>query len=506
MKAFLMHRDRDFDLQRPPPRNEPDLTQDLGLTSLLGAMARGDKFLYEIARTAVFSGPEDPDSVIYRQEVLRDCLAHPAVVRDMYDLAVEAIASEKKVWHSVFDHPDSILHRSIEVLELFIDALRKLRAFAEEQASQFCSEGFTTLFATLAKELDDEYFAIIADHLARLRFRGGVLVSAELGSGNKGKNYVLRKPADTGRSWMGRIADKRRHGYTFAIADRDENGARALGELRDRGVNLVANALAQSTEHILSFFKMLRVELGFYVCCLNLYELLAEKGEPVCLPIPTPSPEPVLTCRGLYDVCLSLGTEPRVVGNDVDCDGKALLMITGANQGGKSTFLRSVGVSQLMMNCGMFVPAEEYRSNLCPRLFTHYKREEDSQMNSGKLDEELKRMSEVIEDIVPGSMVLFNESFAATNEREGSEIARQVVRALLEAKVKVVFVTHLFDLAHGFYAQGLDNAVFMRAEREVDGQRTFKLVQGEPLPTSYGQDLYRRIFRTPAPIYGASQE
>jgi DNA mismatch repair ATPase MutS len=169
-------------------------------------------------------------------------------------------------------------------------------------------------------------------------------------------------------------------------------------------------------------------------------------------------------------------------------------MITGANRGGKSTFLRSVGLAHLMMQCGMFVPAESFRANVCSGIFTHFKREEDASMKSGKLDEELRRMSSVIENISPNSMILLNESFASTNEREGSEIARQIVRALLETGVKVLYVTHMFDLAQGFYLAGMRDALYLRAERLADGQRTFRLIEGEPLPTSYGQDLYGRIF------------
>ena len=117
-------------------------------------------------------------------------------------------------------------------------------------------------------------------------------------------------------------------------------------------------------------------------------------------------------------------------------------------------------------------------------------------MKSGKLDEELSRMSMIVDRIPPHSIVLFNESFASTNEREGSEIARQVVHALLEAEIKVFFVTHMFDLAEGFYRKKRDGTLFLRAERLSDGQRTFRLVQGGPLPTSYGEDLYRLIFKT----------
>ena len=74
----------------------------------------------------------------------------------------------------------------------------------------------------------------------------------------------------------------------------------------------------------------------------------------------------MLTARGLYDPCLSLRTAQRVVGNDLRADGRALLVVTGANQGGKSTFMRSLGLAQLMLQCGMFAPARELSGDAVP--------------------------------------------------------------------------------------------------------------------------------------------
>jgi DNA mismatch repair ATPase MutS len=518
MKAFLMYRDRDFDLQQLLSRRERDLRyrnadqqalnleqllpwnekalrQDLGLDVLFNAMAVGDNFLFEAVKVAVLSGVTDLDTILYRQHVLLDCLKNAQIARDIYQLAIETIEGERKnYWSSYGRYPTGTLHRAVEVLQMFVGMLKRLRSIADQHAEKFESEGFSRLFATLKEELSDEYFARIEAHLVRLKFRYGLLISAEVGKGNKGKNYVLRKPHKDKRSWITQLLAKKPESYTFQLHPRDEAGAHALSALNDRGVNLVANALAQSTDHILSFFQMLRTELAFYIGCLNLDAHLRQMGEPTCVPIPAPAGERKLSFSSLYDVSLTLSMGQKVVGNDVNADHKDLVIITGANTGGKSTFLRSVGLAHLMMQAGMFVPADSFSSEVCNGLFTHYKREEDATMESGKWDEELSRMSEIINHIKPNSVLLFNESFASTNEREGSEIASQIVTALLDKNVKVFFVTHLYHFASGFFEKSFEGATFLRAERRPDGTRPFRLIEAEPLQTSYGEDLYKTIF------------
>jgi DNA mismatch repair ATPase MutS len=195
----------------------------------------------------------------------------------------------------------------------------------------------------------------------------------------------------------------------------------------------------------------------------------------------------------LYDPSLALSLGEPVVTNDAFPAAKPALVITGANRGGKSTFLRGIGAAQLMLQCGMFVPAASMRASLSTGLFTHYKREEDETMESGKFDEELRRMNAIVERLRPGAMVLMNESFASTNEREGSEIAFQIVTALIDSGVRVALVTHLYELGRRLAQERSPDVYFLRAERGTDGQRTFKLMEGPPLPTSYGTDLYRLI-------------
>jgi hypothetical protein len=477
------------------PWNEEALSRDLGVDVTCDAMAAGDKFLFDAAKTGLLASLGDAAAIGYRQGVLADALKNPSAVRDMYRIAVDAIEGERKNYWSFFArYPSGILHRAVDVMQGFVGSLKQLRAIADRHGGGFQSEGFCRLFATLQRELADEYFAEIERHLRRLKFRDGVLISARLGKGNKGTDYVLRTPKPDTRGWLARLLADKAECYTYHLHPRDEAGARALSELSDRGVNLVANALAQSADRILSFFQMLRAELAFYVGCLNLHHRLAGLGELVCMPAAAPAGRRTLAFSGLYDVSLALSMGRRVVGNDLDADRKDLIIITGANTGGKSTFLRSFGLAQLMLQAGMFVGAEHFAAEICCGVYTHYRREEDAEMESGKWDEELTRMSAIIDRIRPNALMLFNESFASTNQREGAEIAGQIVGALLDRGVKVAFVTHLYDLAAAFLAGGRDRVKFLRAERRPDGSRPFRLVEAEPLPTSYGEDLYRTIF------------
>ncbi|MDA8116762.1 MAG: DNA mismatch repair protein MutS [Actinomycetota bacterium] len=508
MKARLLYRDRDFDAKAPLPWQAESLTQDLDLTTLFQAMAQGDAFILDLVAKVMFAGFErDIRTIRYRQEILADCLRQPVVIRELYALAVEAAEEARKQYRGLFfDHfPDSVLRYSLSHMEALVALIKRLRRLSDARADHFASEGWTAFFARLTEELDDDYVARIEDHLTRLKFRGGVLLSAELGEGHKGARCLLHPPPPGRKeTWWTRFLEwledyfpelwypfkPKAPPHSFSVHPLDESGARALAEVRNRGIGLAANALAQSAEHVRGFFNALRTELAFYVGCLNLHDVLVQKKAVVGMASPRPMEEGNLSFQGLYDICLALHLDTPVVGNDANADEKDLVLITGANQGGKSTLLRAIGLAQLMMQCGMFVPAESFAASVRDGLFTHYKREEDTALKSGKLDEELSRMSEIVDHLTPHSLVLLNESFAATNEREGSEIARQIIAALLERDIGVVCVTHLYELARWFHERNAENILFLRAERE----RTFQLVVGEPLRTSFGEDLYHDIF------------
>jgi hypothetical protein len=492
MKVLLLHPDRDPAIGSGPGPGATDLVRDLGLDRLFAAMARRDDAILASARTCVLAPLAHPDEIVWRQHALADCTVDPNLTRDLYDLAGQTLEEHRKLnlW-GVNRSPESLRYSSVQSLEMLLDRLVRLRRLMEERGAAMASPAWSRLRSMLVDELDDAYVKTVREHLGELGLGRGVFMSAQLGRANRGTAYLLHRSHQ--ERWRDRVANRAQRGLSFSVATGDDNSLHALAQMQARGVNLAANVLAQSVDTVLSFFTALRDQVAFYVGCLNLRETLNAKGEPVCTPTVLPPGESGFRASGLYDPDLSLGLEGRAVGNDISARGRCLLIVTGANRGGKSTLLRSIGAAQLMLQSGMFVAATSFAAAPAPLVLSHFKREEGDDMSGGKLEEELGRMSEIVSRITPGCLLLCNEPFASTNEREGSDIGRQVFLPLAAAGVRVCVVTHLYDLAESIYRMGGDGTLFLRAPRQSGG-RPFELVEGAPEPSAFGEDVYEKVF------------
>ena len=239
MKAHLLDPGRDFDFTARLPASHQDLIQDLELTTLLRAMAAGDKFLAEVALKVLLASLDDPDAIRYRQQVLADCLAHPEVIREMYAVADGALKDKRHLWlggyGGSYQNASSNLSGAVSHLTAYVARLRQLRQIADDHAGAFRSEGLTTLFATLQRDLDDAYFEEISEHLRQLRFRGGVLISAELDRDNSAAGLVLRAPDQARRRWTERLGIGPRTAYSFTISPRLVRSARIWPPASSRG-------------------------------------------------------------------------------------------------------------------------------------------------------------------------------------------------------------------------------------------------------------------------------
>lgn len=507
MKVHLMSPVRDFDAERLPdplPPQTADLVQDLELDVLFDAMGNGDAFIRKVVRAAILNPPSDPADARHRLEVLSYLAERPEVAHALYEIAGRALTRPRSLWLVSNGRPEASLRRSTVLLGQMCDALDELRRLVENVFGGLGSAGLRNLAETVRTQLPEEYMAELRAVLEVLGRRNGVLMNAGLGDDGTVAGMVPRVIGQVGR--FGRllhhagIAGKT---YTWTLPDRDEAGAQAVQALCDRSLWRTAQAAEHATSHVQGFFTALRQESAFFLDCLTLRERLAELRSAVCLPLLARDPD-VFEARGLHDPGLALRTGAPIVENDLGTRRSRLTVVTGANHGGKTTILRAAGIAQMLADAGCFAPAEKLAVSPATRVCTHWPRQEEAGMRHGKLDEELDRMSRIVDGLSAGALLLSNESFSSTDEAEGSQIGAEVFGALADSGVRVMAVTHMYDLAETLRRKAPD-AVFLRAERGRDGERPYRIVPGEPLPTAYASDFYRREFGADLPASGASE-
>ena len=473
-----------------PAMSRDALRRDLDLKTAAKGMAGRDEVIYDTVQEMMFAPLRDLKLLAYRHEVLRDVLAHPEETLSLYRVCLEADHQRAGVtnWLSNYDLT-ATYHGAVAYLLSFSALLRQLRSLAAEYTPLFRSAGFLELFRSLKEELSDEYLESVKRELEDKRhLSDGVLFSTGLNESLETVDYVMHRREKSIQDlniFRGQI-------YRLGKEANDDKDASDITARQERAINRVTDALAQAAEYLASFFDRLRKELAFYVGGLRFTRQMEEFGMPWCIPTLMAEDTWSRSWEELYDVSLAFRNKAAVVGNTLTAEHKRLYIVTGANQGGKTTFLRSFGQAQLMAQCGLPVGAKAYSAPCRGAMFTHFRQEEDRYLKSGKLDKELEWMSRIGDHLNPGDIVLFNESFASTNEREGSEIGREITEALVESGVEVVSVSHLHMFAASF--RGRAEVQFLRAERLDSGQRTFRLIPGEPEETAYGEDIYKRVF------------
>ncbi len=537
MNVCLLYKDRDFN-GKDSYYDFGSMVQDLGLNTLFVAASKGitwkngrvhyvhkeDTFLEETLRRVMRVPLTSKEEILYRQTILRDCLNNEDFVREVYDMAGELLERWDKLGRksSQTGNQDSKarLLTNIQVMQLLIEGLCQVRKIFWENQEKLQSPGMLTfgkrleesfsgeMEMKLRKVLDDlSFYKDVSLHQEKKNSykakRPHVAISFGLGQGLKWSELRLEEFSTEVKKFVNpygmvaKVQNQFHNIITEGVAlESDATLIEQAGQLEYRTVQYVVDCCMSYLNQFNQFFDQLQLQMGFYLAGINLANHLKRYQLDWCFPRVGGQKE--LRFQDLKEVVMRMEQSAEVVGNSCEEDGKLLWIVTGANQGGKSTFLRSIGIAQVMMQCGLMVGAKSYCSGIFPEFFTHFTRREDSSMNSGRLDEELRRMDQIIRHVGKSSMILLNESFASTTELEGSDIAYDIIRALCEQDVKILTVTHLLSFAQKMYdeqksASHAFEIEFLSAERLENGVRTYRIRKHEPELTSFGLDLYRQV-------------
>jgi hypothetical protein len=536
MKVCLLYAEKDWD-NTGHYFEENAVIQDLGLKTIFQAASKeieledgkvkqvreADPYIQEVMKKVMMVPLHTKEEIRYRQEILKDCLKRETFICQLYQLSTEILARWDKLGRrgnqrtSAGNSTGSLITEA-HVLNLFVTGLSELKALFAGEAEAFQAEGVLNFYERLCQEFSEEletnlrkvlkdisFFANEKEHgeiTTKLVEKPRIVFGCSMGDGLKPDAFRLEAVSTQLRkhrapdSTIGRAQEyfNALSGDAFSIRKEEALSTQAV-RMEHRVVRHLMLCCTPFMDAFRSFFDQLRFQAAFYRGAITLKHYMERFHIHACFP-------KVGKCGDLRFAELRelvMGIEQRIepVGNTCVIEDKMLLIVTGANQGGKSTFLRSIGIAQVMLQSGLMVAAEEFESGIFPSVFTHFTRREDSEMNSGRLDEELGRMSGIVDHLDAKSLVLLNESFASTTEKEGSVIAYDIVRALKEAGVKVLTVTHLLSFAQRMYeesARGECSGVeFLTALRMENGRRTFKMIRHAPELTSFGLDLYEEL-------------
>lgn len=300
-----------------------------------------------------------------------------------------------------------------------------------------------------------------------------------------------------------------------APADIDTALFRELSEYTKEYAKRITAALSGYRESFFSDISELEHQLYYYDGAAAFVKSVEARGLPMCRPKILPKEDRCMNLKRLYDLNFykQLVSEDarailsdRIVTNDIELNDNArFYMVTGANNGGKTTFARAVGLCQVLAQAGLYVPAESAEIALCDNLFTHFPRDEKIGIDASRFTTEIKDLKAIVQSMTKYSMVILNESLQSTTPEECLKIAEIHLELIAAAGVRGIYVTHLTglynklrDMNESGYPTRFDSLV--SAAEENSGKRLYKMLRQPPSGESLAFMIYRQFGATLADV------
>ncbi len=482
----------------PEPVAFPAQTvEDLQLERLAEAMSISEYYRISAGELcALFT--EDTETIRWRQAVIRDILELSGLEEGLSRLLDSLDGWEGRSGRRGTD--SFAVGFSLEDFSWLDGYLRKVDAsWAELSRYSVQSEGLRSLVGLLDgmrnspryRDTAADFAALCSGYAAPARMRLGYNLDKEL---KPSRLKLLRMDPPAEKNGKGKSAQKRQMMLTQRAIEMD--------------AMLLQRVSAQASQDIGSFvfretavLRGLRKELIVCLSAARLARSWQAADLPVSFPLLLPASEKAFCAKGLFDPLLLISGKEQVVSNDAELrKGGELIFLTGANQGGKTVFLLSLGLCQWLAQLGFPVPAREASLSPVKNILTIFAPNGQQYGRKGLLAEEAGRIADALENLTGESLLLFNEPLTSTGPEETKAISAEVASVCMAAGARGVWVTHVYELAGKRSA--LEAAVpwgscagSMRVileDEEGSPRFTYRVERGEPLGNSHADDALRR--------------
>lgn len=409
---------------------------------------------------------------------------------------------------------------SITEIELYVSSIRVLHDCLKQVKDKLKSPAFCALTELVCELAESEYYRELNKKLEELTQRVreinsvtiGVNLDAQLRPTSAGVLSVNSEPFKSGDVLDKILRLNFKNDEFTCIANlvpfgkrQSENQKMALSLAFNSAINDVYKSSLRSWKRIVQtyvlenteFLLNLMPEFEFLVKGTQFLKALQAKGCVLSVPQIRPADEKAFAAKGLYNPCVALKIDGDVVPNDIAFDEAATIyVLTGPNRGGKSVLTCAIGLAQVMMQLGMYIPAEEASISPVDGIYTHFPTGAEDTIDKGRLGEECARLGEILDCVTAHSLVLLDESLSSTGSYEASYIAAEVIGGLAFVGCRCLFSTHLHELAaeidhinersHKHGGASIDTLV---AGMEGEGKRSFKITRAKPDGKSYARDI-----------------
>jgi DNA mismatch repair ATPase MutS len=514
---------------------DPAAAHDLRLDELISAFTPDRESRRDI-QTLFQRLPRDPDVISYRQAVLEDLLAHPELT--------EKLAFLVPVIHSLFEFSHrsrsemSWLHevvRRAEELQNIIDCLEGMGQILDAMGEGIHSEGLRSLQEEIGRARKEPVYQNLVRELpvmlSRLQSSASITIGVNLDSRLRPIQATLlsvnEKPF-TDQSLLSRLFGVRTdqagiaslHSVPQQVAGLDGPVDPLmvplfadLAKVLEKTAIPIADQLGQYAGIHGNLFTDLRQALIFYLGAVRFIRQLEKLGLPMCRPQIVPAGERRCDVKDSYNVHLALrqsGTEngmgSDIVLNDLLLEPEGgILILTGPNGGGKTTYMQGAGVVQILAQLGCHVPGRQATISPLDQLLTHFPLEEKPESGTGRFGEEAMRLGKIFEQITRHSLVLLNETLSSTNFSESLYLAKDLVRILRRIGTRAIYSTHLHELAGRVDELNEsvpgDSKIISVVSSPIDvsiqsdgpeKRRRYKLEMRPPLGQSYAREIAAR--------------